>query len=283
MRVLVLGAGGMIGSAMFRILSERDGWTVWGSVRSERAKAHFSGAVAANLISRVEFMDSGALVRVLSATRPEVVINCVGLTKHLADGNVPAAAIAMNALFPHRLADLCALAHARLIHVSTDCVFAGTRGNYTEDSNPDATDIYGRSKALGEVMNGDAVTLRTSTIGHELEGRHGLLEWFLAQKHCKGYSKAFFSGLPSVVFAKVVRDIVIPDRTLTGLYHIGGQAISKDRLLRLIAQIYQKKIEIVPDTELRIDRTLNSSRFSTRTGYVVPSWPELIETMYANR
>lgn len=283
MRVLVLGASGMIGSAMFRILSERDGWTVWGSIRSEGAKAHFSRAEAANLISRVELMDSGALVRVLSATRPEVVINCVGLTKHLSDGNLPAAAIAMNALFPHRLADLCALAHARLIHVSTDCVFAGTRGSYIEDSNPDATDIYGRSKALGEVVNDDAVTLRTSTIGHELEGRHGLLEWFLAQTHCKGYSKAFFSGLPSVVFAKVVRDIVIPDRSLTGLYHIGGQAISKDHLLRLIAQTYQKNIEIVSDAELRIDRTLNSSRFSIRTGYVAPSWPELIETMYANR
>lgn len=283
MRILVLGASGMIGSAMFRILSERVGWTVWGTVRSEGAKAHFTGAAAANLIPRVELIESDALIRVLSTIRPEVVINCAGLTKHLADGNVPAAAIAMNALFPHRLANLCGLAHARLIHVSTDCVFAGTRGNYVEDSNPDATDTYGRTKVLGEVINDDAVTLRTSTIGHELEGRHGLLEWFLAQTHCKGYSQAFFSGLPSVVFAKVVRDIVIPDRSLTGLYHIGGPPISKDKLLRLIARVYQKKTEIVADAEFRVDRTLNSSRFSTRTGYVAPSWPDLIETMYVNR
>lgn len=271
----------MIGSAMFRILSAREGWTVWGTLRSESAKAHFQD-IATHLIAGVDLIESDGLVKVLSATRPEVVINCAGLTKHLQAGNIPEAAISMNALFPHRLANLCRLGQARLIHVSTDCVFSGTKGNYAEDSDPDATDLYGRTKVLGEVMGDGTVTLRTSTIGHELKSHHGLLEWFLAQKHCKGYSQAYFSGLPSVVFASVVRDFVIPDRRLTGLYHVGGPAIDKAQLLRLIARVYKRNIEIATDADFKIDRTLNSSRFSAATGYVAPSWPELIETMYAS-
>jgi dTDP-4-dehydrorhamnose reductase len=181
-------------------------------------------------------------------------------------------------------ADLCAVAGARLIHVSTDCVFAGTKGNYGEAEAPDAGDVYGKSKHLGEVDYPNAITLRTSTIGHELQSAYGLLEWFLTQQgSCKGFNRAIFSGLPNTEFARVVRDVVIPRPELRGLYHVGAEPIGKYELLKLIAKAYGKQIEIFRDDEFSIDRSLNSRRFNQATGYKAAAWPELIQAMHASR
>jgi dTDP-4-dehydrorhamnose reductase len=189
----------------------------------------------------------------------------------------------MNALLPHRLAEYCDLVGARLIHVSTDCVFSGKKGNYREIDTPDATDVYGRTKALGEVGGINTITLRTSTIGHEVGTSFGLLEWFLQQKECKGYRRAIFSGLPTLEFARVVRDVVIPNRNLNGLYHVGAAPIDKDSLLRLIADVYGTTTTIFADDEVVIDRCLNSDRFSAATGYRAPDWPALIHVMHESR
>jgi len=222
-------------------------------------------------------------VRLFRDVRPDVVVNCAGLTKHLPSGNDPVPALTMNALLPHRLAELCGISSARLVHISTDCVFSGNKGSYSEDDEPDAIDVYGKTKHLGEVAGPGMVTLRTSTIGHEMGTRFGLLEWFLAQERCKGYRKAIFSGLPTVEFARVVRDFVIPNVSLEGLYHVGAEAIDKDTLLRLIAKVYRKQVEIKTDDQVVIDRSLDSKRFSVTTGYRAPSWPVMIETMHQDQ
>ena len=169
---------------------------------------------------------------------------------------------------------------ARLIHISTDCVFSGQRGNYIETDLADADDVYGRSKRLGEVELAGHLTLRTSTIGHENHTKFGLLEWVLAQEACKGYARAIFSGLPSVVFARIIRDIIIPDRTLTGLYHVSAAPIAKFDLLQLIATVYKHRVDLSVDREFVIDRSLNSSKFTNATGYQAPAWPELIQLMH---
>ena len=216
--------------------------------------------------------------------KPDVVVNCIGLTKHHKEAEDPQMALPLNALLPHRMADLCAVAGARLIHVSTDCVFAGTKGNYGEADAPDAGDVYGKSKHLGEVDYPHAITLRTSTIGHELQSAYGLLEWFLSQQEsCKGFNRAIFSGLPNTEFARVVRDVVIPRPDLHGLYHVGADPVGKYALLKLIANVYGKQIDIVRDDEFMIDRSLNSVRFNQATGYKPAAWPELIQSMHASR
>jgi dTDP-4-dehydrorhamnose reductase len=282
MRVLVLGASGMIGSTTFRVLSERHDWDVYGSVRSETAKQFFPAQLAERLLANVDVTNYDALVDVFARIRPEVVINCVGATKHKTDGNDPLMAIPLNALLPHRLARLCDAVNARLVHVSTDCVFSGKQGHYTEEDLPDTDDVYGRSKALGEVDYPNAITLRTSTIGHELQSSYGLLDWFLTQQgSCKGFKRAIFSGLSSMEFARVIRDIVIPQPSLHGLYHVAGPAIAKYDLLKLVAKVYGKAIEIIPENEFVIDRSLNADRFHAATGYQSPEWPELIESMRA--
>lgn len=281
MRVLVLGASGMIGSAMFRVLSECKGWSVHGTLRSGIAKRFFSSKTVNNLITLGDVNNLAEITRIFSQLEPNVIINCIGLTKHHHESADPLMAIPINALFPHRLAMLCAVARARLIHVSTDCVFSGDKGSYKECDEPDATDHYGKTKFLGEVNYPHAITLRTSTIGHELQSRLGLLEWFLAQEdRCKGYSNAIFSGLPNTVFAHVVRDIVIPRADLTGTYHVGGSPISKYDLLTLIAEIYGKSINIDKDEQFIINRSLNSERFTQETGFISPSWPELIKSIH---
>lgn len=282
MRVLVLGASGMIGSAMFRVLSERQDWSVFGTLRSGDAKRFFPCEAGNNLLTRVDVDKPDEMLRAFSQVHPDVVVNCIGLTKHHKEAEAPLLAIPINALFPHRLAEVCAVGGARLVHVSTDCVFSGRKGAYSEGDEADATDVYGRAKFLGEVNYPHAITLRTSTIGHELQSRYGLLEWFLAQQgRCKGYRNAIFSGLPNTVFAQLVRDLVIPRSDLSGLYHVGASPIGKYDLLRLIADVYGKSIDVDPDEQFMIDRSLNSERFSLATGYVAPTWPELIKSMHA--
>jgi dTDP-4-dehydrorhamnose reductase len=176
---------------------------------------------------------------------------------------------------------MCALAGARLIHMSTDCVFDGQQGRYTEADVSNAQDLYGRSKFLGEVDYPHAVTLRTSIIGHELGSHHGLVDWFLSQKQgVKGFSRAVFSGLPTVELARVMRDYVIPNPGLRGVYHVSAEPIDKYSLLKILAEVYGKNIPIEPDDKLVIDRSLDSTRFRQATGYRPPTWPELVRRMH---
>jgi len=282
MRVLVLGASGMLGNAVLRVMGEKQDWEVFGTVRSSNVSQFFSERVAQRLISGCDVENYDALVKVFVETRPNIVINCIGLIKQLADAEDPLRVIPINSLLPHRLAELCTLVGARLVHMSTDCVFSGEKGGYTECDPSDAKDIYGKSKFLGEVDYPYAITLRTSIIGHELQSAHGLIGWFLSQQnHCKGYNQAIFSGLPTVVLAKIIRDVVIPRPDLFGVYHVAAKPISKYDLLRLVADVYGKSIEIEPDDQLVIDRSLNADRFRQATGYVVPEWPELIKIMHS--
>lgn len=282
MKVLVIGTTGMLGNAMIRVLSEKVNWQVFGTARSESAKRLFMPDIAARLVYNVDVEQHDSLVRAMTQIRPDVVINCVGLVKQLSNAEDPLQAIPINTLLPHKLARLCELAGARLVHMSTDCVFTGNKGYYRESDPSDAIDLYGKSKYLGEVAYPHAITLRTSIIGHELLSAHGLVGWFLSQQElCSGYTKAIFSGLPTVVLAQVIRDVVIPRPDLSGVYHVAAQPISKYDLLNLIASVYEKQIEIIPDDKLVIDRSLNADRFREATGYVAPDWPTLIKTMHS--
>ncbi len=282
MRILVLGASGMLGNAMVRVLSEKADWQVHGTVRSEGSKRYFPVDIIESLLSGVDVEQQDSLLQAFVRARPDVVINCVGLVKQLAEADDPLQALPINTLLPHRLARLCDLAGARLIHMSTDCVFSGAKGGYRESDVSDATDLYGRTKYLGEVDYPHAITLRTSIIGHELQSAHGLVGWFLSQQgKCKGYTRAIFSGVPTVVLAKIIRDVVMCHPELHGVYHVAAKPISKYDLLNRVAKIYCKQIEIVPDDNLVIDRSLDASKFREATGYVVPEWDEMIKLMQA--
>lgn len=280
-KVLVLGATGMLGNAVFRYFSGRSELRVWGTLQNAGGKRFFADELQPNLIAPINVLDFDMLVGVFEKIRPDVVINCIGLIKQLADAKDPLAALPINAMLPHRLAKLCALSGARLIHVSTDCVFSGRTGMYAETDPSDAEDLYGKSKYIGELHDSPhAITLRTSIIGHELSGHVGLIDWFLAQQGTvKGYKKAIFSGLPTVELARIIHTFVMPNPELAGLYHVSAAPIDKYALLRQVAEVYGKTIEIVPDEAVSIDRSLDSARFRQATGYAPPAWPELILRM----
>lgn len=280
MKILVLGASGMLGNAMLRVMSAQEAWSVFGTVRGADPALH-AAAPRAVLIPGVHADQPDSLLAVFAQARPDVVINCVGLVKLLSNAEDPLVAVPINTLLPHRLARMCEVAGARLVHVSTDCVFSGKQGNYTEFDLADAQDVYGRSKLLGEVDYPHAVTLRTSIIGHELRSAHGLIDWFLSQQaRVKGYTEAVFSGLPTCELARVVRDFVIPHARLRGVYHVAAEPISKYELLQLVNRAYGKALEIEPDDRVKIYRSLNAVRFREATGYVAPSWPELVARMH---
>lgn len=285
MKVLVLGISGMLGHTVFREFRNAAEHEVWGTLRSASLLRYFNAADHGQIRTGVDVLDQGALTKLLADIRPEVVINCVGLIKQLGNAEDPLFALPLNAMAPHRLTALCKLGGARLIHVSTDCVFSGKRGNYREDDVSDAYDLYGKSKYIGELRNdAHAITLRTSIIGHELNSNVSLVDWFLSrEKAVKGYRRAIFSGLPTVELAHVMRDVVLKQPGLHGLFHVSAEPISKYDLLKLIASRYDKQIEIEPDDTVAINRSLDSSRFSAASGYVAPAWDELISRMYLAR
>jgi len=239
MKVLVLGITGMLGSAVFRSFSKHSELTLVGTARSASARGFFPDADKCQLMTGIDVLDTDSLLLAFSKVKPDIVINCIGLIKQLSDANDPLSALPINAMLPHRLSLLCETSGARLIHISTDCVFSGKRGMYRESDLSDANDLYGKSKFIGEMHDEPhAITLRTSIIGHELNSNIGLIDWFLSQTgSIKGFRKAIFSGLPTVVLAQVIYDYVITNTTLHGLYHVSAKPVNK---FELLSKLYER-------------------------------------------
>lgn len=281
-RVLILGATGMLGHTLFRHLGNRRDLDVAATARDKEVISRWLAPDRLEQVyGNVDADNFDSITRVLDEVKPTVVINCIGIIKRLPIAKDPVVSISINALFPHRLATACKDAGARLIHISTDCVFRGDKGNYTEEDPSDADDLYGRTKFLGEVEYPHCVTLRTSIIGHELKGGYGLIDWFLAQEgRIRGFTRAIYTGFPTVEVANIITRYVIPNKGLSGLYQVSSAPISKYDLLRLVADRYGKRIEIEAYDGFRCDRSLDSTRFRKATGYVPPSWPEMIEDMW---
>lgn len=281
-KILILGATGMLGHTLLTSLAERRNYDVHATVRSPgKHSARFNPKLIAKIHGSVDADDFDSIQRVLTEVKPDIVINCIGIIKQLPIAKDPIVSISLNALFPHRLAEACKSVGARMIHFSTDCVFSGSKGNYTENDPSDADDLYGRTKFLGEVVYPHCVTLRTSIIGHELKRGSSLIDWFLAQEGTiRGFTKAIYTGFPTVELANIIAQYVIPNKELSGLYQVSSAPISKYDLLRLVAERYGKRIEIEPYDGFHCDRSLDSTRFRKTTGYVPPSWPDMIEEMW---
>lgn len=280
MRVLITGADGMIGHAVWRYFDRLSDHETFASVRTDRHRAAFADS-ADRLIRAGDLDDADNVGKLFDTARPDMVINCAGLTKHADDGDDPLKVIRANCILPHQLAIASGTRNARMIHVSTDCVYLGTKGNYGEADAPDADDLYGRSKVLGEITDQPHVlTIRTSTIGYELASQRGLLEWFLAQSgRCRGFSRAIFSGVTSLALGRILDQHVLGAPELTGLLHIAGPAIDKYSLLGLFREHFGLSIEIDRDDVFTIDRSLDASRFAALTGYVAPSWDDMLSEL----
>ena len=279
MKILVLGAGGMLGHKLCETLRGR--FEVWGSVRG--SPETLRGVMPSKRVyGGVDVRDLSRVRRALDACRPGVVINAVGVVPQ--SGSVSASDfIHVNALFPHLLADLCSRQGMRLVHISSDCVFSGALGNYNEGDVPDPADLYGRSKWMGEP---DALTLRTSMVGWGLNSRYGLLEWFACRRGMRinGYRRAVFSGLSTSVLSNLLGDILDIHKDLTGIYHLSSTPISKyDLLVRLRDALGWGDIDIQPDDAFRCDRSLDGSRFEAMTGWRHPGWDAMIEGLARER
>lgn len=281
-KVLILGGSGMLGHTLFRSLSENGNLDVFATVRSAKELFVWLPSDRMKKVrSNVDIHQIDSLVKVFAEVKPDLVVNCIGIIKQIPEAQDPVTTITANALLPHRIALLCGATGARMIHVSTDCVFDGEKGGYTESDFSNATDLYGRTKYLGEVDCPHCITLRTSIIGHELKGNYGLVEWFLRQEEkVRGFRKVIYSGFPTFELSRIISDYVIPNPKMKGLYNVSSNPISKYELLKLINVQYGKKIEIEPEDSFRLDRSLDSSIFRSLTGYNPPTWTELVRGMY---
>lgn len=283
MKVLVLGGEGMLGHKMFQTLLSSfpdTACTIRGSLIEPFYKAVDVFRLG-RVIDGFNAMDLARTEEVLSGLAPEVIVNCIGIVKQRDEARAPVPSITLNSLLPHVLAELASKWEGRLVHVSTDCVFSGRKGSYTEDDPTDADDLYGKTKALGEVRSGNALTLRTSIIGRELSQFQSLLEWFLSQRGRKvqGYRKVVYSGVTTNYLAEVVARLIRERADLNGLYQVASAPISKFDLLRLLQRKFDVNADIVPNDEEISDRSMIGRKFVDATGYACPPWEDLVSQL----
>lgn len=266
----------MLGHKLSQVLADR--FEIWATFRVAPASGVHDPARSVCGVSAENFE---SVENALTTVAPDVVVNCIGIVKQDEAAKDRYQSIAINSLFPHQLARACGTRGIRLIHLSTDCVFSGRRGNYEEDDVADAEDIYGRTKWLGELDSDHCLTIRTSMIGRELSGSHGLVEWFLSQrgKTVRGFKRAIFSGFTTAALSETIGDIIADENGLHGVWHVAADPINKFDLLSMVKQAFQVDIEIEPDESFICDRSLDDSRFRARTGFTPPSWEQMIDAM----
>jgi dTDP-4-dehydrorhamnose reductase len=280
MRILIFGGTGMLGHQL--VQQWKGKFEVLSTVRSDVSNYVKVGLFEKDeVIHPVEVEDVESVRKAVKISQPDVIINCVGIIKQLPSSKNVIKTLTVNSIFPHRLAEIAGENDARLITISTDCVFNGKKGNYTEEDTSDAEDVYGKSKNLGEVVSENCLTIRTSIIGRELETAHSLVEWFLSNRggKVKGFTNAIYSGFPTIVLAEIIAGLIVKHKNLSGLYHVSSAPIDKYRLLCLVRDAYQMDVEIEPFDDFRIDRSLDSEKFKRITGFVPDSWEEMIEKM----
>ncbi len=278
-RILVVGANGMLGHQAIRILAAD--FEVWGACRHPQNLPDLA-VPPERMLGGLDATSGDSAYELIDRVRPDLVLNAVGIVKQRATAKAAIPSISVNSLWPHFLADACALQGARMVHVSTDCVFSGARGRYGENDVPDDFDLYGRSKLLGEVIDRDnVITLRTSMVGWQLGEPTGLVAWFAAHRDepLKGFTRAIFSGLTTRVLTEVIRDVILPDATLSGLWHVSADPIDKYTLLAELAHDLEWNVDLSPVDGPSIDRSLDSTRFRERTGWTPPTWAEMLDEL----
>jgi len=284
MRVSIIGVSGMLGIALFFHLGDDPNLKVQGIMRKDSLGPSLEALLLRDetfLVGGVKDLYGERLIEILKEFNPDVIINCVGCRQSPLSIKDTIEMITINSLWPHTLASLAQKMGARVINISTDAVFSGARGKYTESCTPSPVGVYGRSKLLGEINYPNCLTLRTSLIGHVSEDSDQLVDWLIRQKGIvNGYKNAIFSGLPTIELASIIRRILLEHKTLEGVYHIASQPISKYELLKLIVKIYGIEVTVVPVSEPVYDRSLNAASFFNATGYKPPDWQELVERMY---
>ena len=279
MRILILGGDGMLGHQLLKHLAKCHEVKV--TVHQNLAAYEQYGLFhSGNTFAGIDVRSTDRLIEVLADFHPQTVINAVGIIKQRPSAKESIPSIEINSLFPHRLAVLCEDTGARMLHLSTDCVFCGKKGMYREEDVPDAEDLYGRSKLLGEVDNANCLTMRTSMIGRELSRKKSLLEWFLAQTgKIKGFKRAIFSGFTTIELSRIIEKIIVDYPEADGLYHVSAEPISKFGLLVLIKNRLKLPTEIEPDEDFVCDRSLDSTKFRQTFDYSPPSWEDMVNEL----
>lgn len=281
MRILVLGATGMLGHTIYKFLNQSDEIECYGSIRNTKDKEFFDSHLSKKTRIFNDFNNLKKLEKFIKKIKPQIILNCIGLIKQRDNSDNQPEAIFINSLLPHQISKVCNELGIRFIHFSTDCVFSGRKGNYKESDLPDARDIYGLSKFMGEINGKNNLTIRTSIIGHELKNSLGLLEWFLGEKKdIKGYSRAIFSGLTTLEVSRFLLDHIFKNNKIYGVYHLASEPITKLKLLKIINNVYKCKKNIISSSSLKINRSLDGSKLIELTKYKVPNWEEMIKDLY---
>lgn len=279
-RTLILGGNGMLGHKLWQLsLNTLETYvTLRRPLQTYRYAKLFDPT---RVISGVDATNFNTVIHAVKQIKPSVVVNCLGIVKQRDIAKNPLTSIHINSLFPHQLKEICNSVGARLIHMSTDCIFSGKKGNYREEDPADAEDLYGKTKYLGEVDGDDCLTIRTSIIGRELETHLGLVEWLLSQngKTVLGYTRAIYSGFTTPVLSQIILTLIQDFPKLSGVYHVSTDPINKYDLLKILIKAFRLNIEVQNFNNFFCDRSLNGSRFNNAVPINFPSFEQMVSEL----
>ncbi len=277
-KIIILGSTGMMGSMLTRVLKKDKRFQILCTYRNfEKVKIL---NLNQNQLKKINVSNLEDIKKLIIRFKPDYLINCIGLIKQLCNKKNLKETKFLNSTFPKKISKIAEKNKFKIIHLSTDCVFSGKKGNYKEKDTADAEDIYGKSKFNGEVKSKFVINIRTSIIGNELTTSLSLLNWFLKQKKVNGFNQAYFSGLTTLELSNIlIKKIILNNKFSSGLFHVSGPNISKLILLKLIKKIYKRKTIINIDNNFKIDRSLNSSKFKKITKYKKKSWLVMIKNL----
>ena len=279
-KILILGGTGQLGNTLTRYLLKNYKYDVISTFKNKKKIKNLNLIPYKKNFFYLNIMNKNNIKKFLTAHKPDIVVNCIGLVKQKINSKNINQAIFLNSILPNFLSNLSIEFNFKLILISTDCVFSGKKGNYSENDTPDPVDLYGQTKYLGEIDNNKQVlTLRTSYVGHEIEDSTGLLEWFFRQKKVFGYKKAYFTGLPTIELSEIICKYFLKSKNIYGLYNIAGKKISKYNFLKNIISVYNLNIDLNEDSKFKIDRSLNTSKFKKLFDYQPQNWIQLAKKM----
>lgn len=283
MKILILGITGMLGHKAFNHFSNSKEFQTYGTLRNKKEilKYFNESPNKQNIFSNIDALKVNEIYKLINQIKPDIILNCIGIIKQRNEAQNSLLSIELNALLPHKLAKFVEGTKSRLIHISTDCVFSGKKGNYSEEDPSDAKDLYGKTKFLGELTNyNNSITLRTSIIGPEIKGGLSLLEWFLSQKESvNGFTNAIYSGFPTTELINIIENYIISNSFISGLYNVASDPISKYELLKIIAKVYRKQIIINSFDEFKSDKSLNCGKFIKDFNFQKKAWSQMILEM----
>jgi len=281
LKILILGAGGMLGHKLYQTLSKTYDDVIPVFRKNKEHYHKFNLYKPEKMIGNTDVTDQSKLLAVLNSVKPDIICNCIGKTTRKINSEDSQSVIYLNSFLPHFISKWSSENNSYFIHFSTDCVFSGKNGPYKPNDFRDSRDLYGLSKILGETNSKYGLTIRTSIVGREIENQTEFFEWIFSSKNksVSGYKNVFYSGVTTNYLSEVVAQLITKDSKSHGLLQVASPPISKLNLIKKVNSLFGLGMKINTDASKVSNKILSPVKFTITSGIKTQTWDEMLNTL----